>query len=158
MKREKPGQYPYARGLYKQMYKKKIWTMRQYAGFTNSEETNKRFIKLLNGGVTGLSVAFDLPTQIGYDSDDPMSTGEVGKVGVPISILDDMQNLFKDIDLDKVSTSMTINATAPILLAFYIVTAEKKEQCLIKLAELFKTIFLRNILPVEHIFTHQKHL
>ena len=100
--------------------------MRQYAGFTNSEETNKRFIKLLNGGVTGLSVAFDLPTQIGYDSDDPMSTGEVGKVGVPISILDDMQNLFKDIDLDKVSTSMTINATAPILLAFYIVTAEKK--------------------------------
>ena len=126
MKREKPGQYPYARGLYKQMYKKKIWTMRQYAGFTNSEETNKRFIKLLNGGVTGLSVAFDLPTQIGYDSDDPMSTGEVGKVGVPISILDDMQNLFKDIDLDKVSTSMTINATAPILLAFYIVTAEKK--------------------------------
>ena len=126
MKREKPGQYPYARGLYKQMYKKKIWTMRQYAGFTNSEETNKRFIKLLNGGVTGLSIAFDLPTQIGYDSDDPMSTGEVGKVGVPISILDDMQNLFKDIDLDKVSTSMTINATAPILLAFYIVTAEKK--------------------------------
>ena len=105
---------------------KKIWTMRQYAGFTNSEETNKRFIKLLNGGVTGLSVAFDLPTQIGYDSDDPMSTGEVGKVGVPISILDDMQNLFKDIDLDKVSTSMTINATAPILLAFYIVTAEEK--------------------------------
>ena len=100
--------------------------MRQYAGFTNSEETNKRFIKLLNGGVTGLSVAFDLPTQIGYDSDDPMSTGEVGKVGVPISILDDMQNLFKDIDLDKVSTSMTINATAPILLAFYIVTAEEK--------------------------------
>ena len=100
--------------------------MRQYAGFTNSEETNKRFIKLLNGGVTGLSVAFDLPTQIGYDSDDPMSTGEVGKVGVPISILDDMQNLFKDIDLDKVSTSMTINATAPILLAFYIVTAEKR--------------------------------
>ena len=102
MKREEPGQYPYARGLYKQMYKKKIWTMRQYAGFTNSEETNKRFIKLLNGGVTGLSVAFDLPTQIGYDSDDPMSAGEVGKVGVPISILDDMQNLFKDIDLDIV--------------------------------------------------------
>ncbi len=126
MKKEKPGQYPYTRGLYKHMFKKKIWTMRQYAGFTNSEETNKRFIKLLDQGVTGLSVAFDLPTQIGYDSDDPMSSGEVGKVGVPISTLDDMQNLFKDIDLDNISTSMTINATAPILLAFYIVTAEKK--------------------------------
>ena len=126
MKKESPGQYPYTRGLYKDMYKNKTWTMRQYAGFTTSEDSNKRFIKLLEEGVTGLSVAFDLPTQIGYDSDHPMAMGEVGKVGVPISILDNMESLFQNIPLDKVSTSMTINATAPILLALYIVTAERK--------------------------------
>ena len=100
--------------------------MRQYAGFTSSEESNQRFLKLLENGVMGLSIAFDLPTQIGYDSDHAMANGEVGKVGVPISILDDMERLFKDIPLEDVSTSMTINATAPILLAFYIVAAEKK--------------------------------
>tara|TARA_Y100000996_G_scaffold212371_1_gene166781 strand:+ start:1 stop:1431 length:1431 start_codon:yes stop_codon:yes gene_type:complete len=108
------------------MYKERTWTMRQYAGFTSSEESNQRFLKLLENGVMGLSIAFDLPTQIGYDSDHPMANGEVGKVGVPISILDDMERLFKDIPLGDVSTSMTINATAPILLAFYIVAAEKK--------------------------------
>ena len=126
MTRESPGKFPYKRGLYKDMYNKRTWTMRQYAGFTSAGESNKRFLRLLEDGVTGLSVAFDLPTQIGYDSDHSMSEGEVGKVGVPISILDDMERLFKDIPLHNVSTSMTINATAPILLALYIATAEKQ--------------------------------
>ena len=126
MNKESPGKFPYKRGIYREMYKKRTWTMRQYAGFTSSEESNQRFLKLLENGVMGLSIAFDLPTQIGYDSDHAMANGEVGKVGVPISILDDMERLFKDIPLGDVSTSMTINATAPILLAFYIVTAEKK--------------------------------
>ena len=126
MNKESPGKFPYKRGIYKEMYKERTWTMRQYAGFTSSEESNQRFLKLLENGVMGLSVAFDLPTQIGYDSDHAMANGEVGKVGVPISILDDMERLFKNIPLEDVSTSMTINATAPILLAFYIVAAEKK--------------------------------
>ncbi|MFL2982813.1 MAG: methylmalonyl-CoA mutase [Candidatus Neomarinimicrobiota bacterium] len=126
MKKESPGEFPYTRGLYRNMYKNRTWTMRQYAGFTNAEESNKRFLKLLNDGVTGLSVAFDLPTQIGYDSDHSMAIDEVGKVGVPISIIDDMEKLFNEIPLNKVSTSMTINATAPILMALYICTAEKQ--------------------------------
>ena len=126
MKKESPGKFPYKRGIYSEMYKERTWTMRQYAGFTSSDESNQRFLKLLENGVMGLSIAFDLPTQIGYDSDHPMANGEVGKVGVPISILDDMERLFKDIPFEDVSTSMTINATAPILLAFYIVAAEKK--------------------------------
>ena len=126
MKKEVPGEFPYKRGIYREMYKERTWTMRQYAGFTSSEESNQRFLKLLKSGVMGLSIAFDLPTQIGYDSDHPMANGEVGKVGTPICILDDMERLFKDIPLGDVSTSMTINATAPILLAFYIVAAEKK--------------------------------
>ena len=133
MKKESPGKFPYKRGIYREMYKERTWTMRQYAGFTSSEESNQRFLKLLKNGVMGLSIAFDLPTQIGYDSDHPMANGEVGKVGVPISMLDDMERLFKDIPLGDVSTSMTINATAPILLAFYIVTAEKKRVKLEKL-------------------------
>ena len=126
MKKETPGKFPYKRGIYKDMYIEKPWTMRQYAGFTSSEESNQRFLKLLENGVMGLSIAFDLPTQIGYDSDHPMANGEVGRVGVPISIIDDMERLFKAIPVGNVSTSMTINATAPILLAFYIATAEKK--------------------------------
>ena len=126
MAKENPGEFPFKRGLYKEMYRKRTWTMRQYAGFTTAEKTNQRFLKLLEDGVTGLSIAFDLPTQIGYDSDHSMAEGEVGKVGVPISILDDMEKLFKNIPLDSISTSMTINATAPILLAFYIVAAEKQ--------------------------------
>ena len=126
MKKEIPGEFPYKRGIYREMYKERTWTMRQYAGFTSSEESNQRFLKLLENGVMGLSIAFDLPTQVGYDSDHAMANGEVGKVGVPISILDDMERLFKDIPLEDVSTSMTINATAPILLAFYIVAAEEK--------------------------------
>ena len=126
MNHEKPGQFPYTRGIYEEMYNHRLWTMRQYAGFTTAEESNKRYRYLLKNGVMGLSIAFDLPTQIGYDSDHPMSLGEVGKVGVPISSLQNMETLFHDIPLDQVSTSMTINATAPILLALYIAMAEKQ--------------------------------
>ena len=126
MKKEEPGNFPYTRGLYKNMYNSRLWTMRQYAGFTSAEESNERFKYLLENGVMGLSVAFDLPTQIGYDSDHDMAEGEVGKVGVPISTLNNIETLFKGIPLDKVSTSMTINSTAGILLAFYIVNAENK--------------------------------
>ena len=126
MKKEEPGKFPYTRGLYKNMYNSRLWTMRQYAGFTSAEESNERFKYLLENGVMGLSVAFDLPTQMGYDSDHDMAEGEVGKVGVPISTLNNMETLFKGIPLDKVSTSMTINSTAGILLAYYIVNAENK--------------------------------
>jgi len=126
MKKEEPGQFPYTRGIYPDMYKSSSWTMRQYAGFTSAKESNERFQYLLKNGVMGLSVAFDLPTQIGYDSDHPISKDEVGRVGVPITTLENMETLFKKIPLDKISTSMTINATAAIILAFYIVTAENK--------------------------------
>ena len=123
---EKAGKFPFTRGLYPNMYKDKLWTMRQYAGFTSAEESNRRFHYLLEQGVSGLSVAFDLPTQIGYDSDHPMSEGEVGKVGVPISTIHDMDLLFKNIPVEKISTSMTINSTAATLLALYIISADKK--------------------------------
>jgi len=126
MDKEKPGIFPFTRGIYKEMYKKRLWTMRQYAGFTSAVESNERFKYLLKNGMTGLSVAFDLPTQIGYDSDDPMAEGEVGKVGVPISSIHDMETLFHQIPLADVSVSMTINATASIILANYIVTAERQ--------------------------------
>lgn len=121
-----PGEYPFTRGVQPTMYRGRLWTMRQYAGFATAEEANKRYRYLLSQGATGLSVAFDLPTQIGYDSDDPISLGEVGKVGVAISTLADMERLFEGIPLDKVSTSMTINSTAAILLAMYIAVAEKQ--------------------------------
>ncbi len=121
-----PGRYPYTRGVQPTMYRGRFWTMRQYAGFATAEETNKRYKFLLDKGQTGLSVAFDLPTQIGYDSDHPLSAGEVGKVGVAIDSLADMEILFDGIPLDKVSTSMTINATAAMLLAMYIAVAEKQ--------------------------------
>ncbi|MCD7928468.1 MAG: methylmalonyl-CoA mutase family protein, partial [Oscillospiraceae bacterium] len=121
-----PGQFPFTRGVQPTMYRGRFWTMRQYAGFATAEESNNRYKYLLEQGQTGLSIAFDLPTQIGYDSDDPMSTGEVGKVGVAIDSLADMEILFKDIPLDKVSASMTINAPASVLLAFYIAAAEKQ--------------------------------
>ncbi|HBN45649.1 MAG TPA: methylmalonyl-CoA mutase family protein [Candidatus Marinimicrobia bacterium] len=126
MTKEQPGKFPFTRGIYPNMYQDRLWTMRQYAGYTTAEESNKRYRYLLDHGVSGLSVAFDLPTQIGYDSNHEMALNEVGKVGVPISTPDDMMQLFKDIPLDTVSTSMTINATAAILLALYIVTAEKQ--------------------------------
>ncbi len=121
-----PGHYPYTRGVYETMYRGRLWTMRQYAGFGSAVESNKRYHELLKKGQTGLSVAFDLPTQMGYDSDHIMSTGEVGKVGVAISSIEDMDLLLKGIPLDKVSTSMTINATASILLSFYIAVAKKR--------------------------------
>ncbi len=121
-----PGMYPYTRGVQPTMYRGRFWTMRQYAGFGTAEESNRRYKYLLSQGQTGLSVAFDLPTQMGYDSDHPMATGEVGRVGVAIDTLRDMEILFDGIPLDKVSTSMTINATAGILLAMYIAVAEKQ--------------------------------
>lgn len=123
---EKAGQYPFTRGIYGEMYRSRKWTMRQYAGFSSAEDSNARYRYLLDQGQTGLSVAFDLPTQIGYDSDDPLAEGEIGKVGVPIDTLADMEILFQEIPLDKVSTSMTINSTAAILLAMYQVVSEKQ--------------------------------
>jgi methylmalonyl-CoA mutase N-terminal domain/subunit len=124
--REEPGVYPFTRGVQADMYRGRLWTMRQYAGFSTAEESNKRYHYLLSQGVMGLSVAFDLPTQIGYDSDHALAEGEVGKVGVAIDSLEDMELLFRGIDLEKVSTSMTINATAHILLAFYVALARKQ--------------------------------
>ncbi len=121
-----PGQYPFTRGVQPTMYRGRFWTMRQYAGYATAEETNRRFRYLLEQGQTGLSVAFDLPTQIGYDADHPMAAGEVGKVGVSICSLEDMERLFDGIPLEKVSTSMTINAPAGILLAMYIAVAKKQ--------------------------------
>ncbi|MBU0678945.1 MAG: methylmalonyl-CoA mutase family protein [Verrucomicrobia bacterium] len=118
-----PGEYPFTRGVHPTMYRSRLWTMRQYAGFATAEMSNERYKYLLEQGQTGLSVAFDLPTQIGYDSDDRMAAGEVGRVGVAIDTLEDMRKLFDGIPLDSVSTSMTINATAPVLLALYIETA-----------------------------------
>ncbi len=128
-----PGQYPYTRGVQPTMYRGRLWTMRQYAGFGDAEESNRRYRYLLEQGQTGISVAFDLPTQIGYDSDHPMALAEVGKVGVAISSLADMELLFKEIPLEKVTTSMTINATAAILLAFYVAMAKKQGADLTKI-------------------------
>src|SRR3954453_15070253 len=122
----RPGEFPFTRGVQPTMYRSRLWTMRQYAGFATAEDTNRRFRYLLDHGQTGLSVAFDLPTQMGYDSDAPEAAGEVGRVGVPISSLRDMEALFEGIPLGEVSTSMTINATAPILVALYIAAAERQ--------------------------------
>src|SRR5687767_6527850 len=121
-----PGEYPYTRGLYPDMYRQRHWTMRQYAGYSSAAESNRRYRYLLSQGTTGLSVAFDLPTQIGYDSDAPIARGEVGRVGVAIDSIEDMRRLFEGIPLDRVTTSMTINATAAILLALYLAVAEEQ--------------------------------
>ena len=121
-----PGQYPFTRGVQPTMYRGRLWTMRQYAGFSTAEESNRRYRYLLAQGSTGLSVAFDLPTQIGLDSDNEMCIGEVGKVGVAIDTLADMEALFHDIPLDRVSTSMTINAPASVLLAMYVAVGQKQ--------------------------------
>lgn len=121
-----PGKYPFTRGVYPTMYTGRLWTMRQYAGYATAEESNRRYKYLLEHGQTGLSVAFDLPTQMGYDSDDELAAGEVGKTGVAIDTLEDMEVLFDGIPLDRVSTSMTINATAAVLLAMYMIVAEKQ--------------------------------
>src|SRR5580658_9437714 len=120
-----PGQFPFTRGVYPTMYRGRLWTMRQYAGFGTAAESNQRYRYLLDRGQTGLSVAFDLPTQIGLDSDAPLARGEVGKVGVAIDSIEDMETLFDGIPLDHVSTSMTINSTAAILLALYVAVAKK---------------------------------
>src|SRR5690242_14480982 len=121
-----PGEYPFTRGVQATMYRGRLWTMRQYAGMGDAEESNKRYKYLLSQGTTGLSVAFDLPTQIGMDSDSPMALGEVGKVGVAIDPIEDMERLFSGIKLDTISTSMTINATATILLALYVAVAKRQ--------------------------------
>src|SRR6187431_155713 len=122
---ELPGVFPFTRGIQPTMYRGRLWTMRQYAGFGSAAESNRRYHYLLGQGVSGLSVAFDLPTQIGYDSDHPLADGEVGKVGVAIDSLEDIEILFSGIKLDEVSSSMTINASGFILLAFYVALAKK---------------------------------
>src|SRR3989338_5179200 len=122
----RPGEFPFTRGVHPTMYRGRLWTMRQYAGYGTAAESNRRFRYLLEQGQTGLSVAFDLPTQIGYDSDHPQARGEVGRVGVAIDSLEDMEELFAGIPLDRVSTSMTINATAAILLALYVAVARRQ--------------------------------
>lgn len=127
------GEYPYTRGIYPEMYRKRLWTMRQYAGFGSAEESNERYRYLLSQGTTGLSVAFDLPTQMGMDADHPLALGEVGRVGVSISSLADMQRLFDGIALEKITTSMTINSTAATLLAYYVIVAEQQGADLKKL-------------------------
>jgi methylmalonyl-CoA mutase N-terminal domain/subunit len=129
-----PGEFPFTRGIHPGMYRSRLWTMRQYAGFATAEESNKRYHFLLSQGTTGLSVAFDLPTQMGYDADHPLSEGEVGKVGVSISSLEDMQTLLNGLPLERISTSMTINATASILLALYIAVAKNQGASIHKLA------------------------
>jgi methylmalonyl-CoA mutase, N-terminal domain len=122
--REKPGEFPYTRGIYPEMYRKRLWTIREYAGFGTSSETNRRLKFMLGQGQTGLSLAFDLPTQLGMDSDNPRSMGEIGRVGVAVSLIDDVEDIFAGIDLGKVSTSMTINSTAPVLFSMYAAVAE----------------------------------
>ena len=146
-----PGEFPFTRGVQPTMYRGRLWTMRQYAGFGDAEESNQRYRYLLGQGQTGLSVAFDLPTQIGYDSDHPMAAGEVGKVGVAIASLADMELLMKDISLEKVTTSMTINATGAILLAFYVALARKQGADLSKVGG-DPERHPRNHRPRHHIF------
>src|SRR6516162_5740174 len=130
----KPGQYPYTRGIYPDMYRRRLWTMRQYAGFGTAEESNRRYHYLRSQGTTGLSVAFDLPTQMGLDSDAPLAAGEVGRTGVAIDTIEDMETLFEAIPLDQVSVSMTINAPAAILLALYLAIARRRKVPFDKLA------------------------
>ena len=152
-----PGKYPFTRGIQPTMYRGRLWTMRQYAGMGDAEESNRRYKFLLASGTAGLSVAFDLPTQIGYDSDDPMSLGEVGKVGVAIDSIEDMERLFAEIPLDKISTSMTINSTASILLALYVAVARRNGLDIRKLSgtvqnDILKEYIARGtyIYPVKH--------
>jgi methylmalonyl-CoA mutase N-terminal domain/subunit len=132
--REEPGRFPFTRGIYPDMYRGRLWTMRQYAGFGTAEESNRRYKFLLSQGITGLSVAFDLPTQMGMDSDHPLAAGEVGRVGVAIDSLADMETLFAGIRLDGITTSMTINATAAVLLCLYVLVAEKQGSAIRKLS------------------------
>src|SRR5687768_1459823 len=130
----KPGEFPFTRGIHPEMYRSKLWTMRQYAGFGTAEESNRRYCYLLSQGITGLSVAFDLPTQMGMDSDHPLAAGEVGRTGVAICSIADMEQLFDGIELGSITTSMTINSTAAILLSLYTLVAEKQGANLRKLS------------------------
>ncbi len=139
----KPGEFPYTRGVYPSMYRGRLWTMRQFAGFGTAEETNERFRYLLDHGQTGLSTAFDMPSLMGHDSDHPRSEGEVGREGVAVDTLDDMETLFGGIDMGDVSTSMTINAPAAIMLAFYVVAAERKDIPAERLAGTIQTDILK---------------
>src|ERR1700744_5964890 len=152
-----PGEFPFTRGIQPTMYRGRLWTMRQYAGMGDAEESNRRYKFLLAQGTAGLSVAFDLPTQIGYDSDSPYALGEVGKVGVAIDSVEDMERLFDGIRLDTISTSMTINATAAILLAMYVAVARRTGADVKKLSgtiqnDLLKEYIARGtyIYPVQH--------
>ena len=148
-----PGEFPFTRGVQPNMYRGRLWTMRQYAGFGDAEESNRRYRYLLSQGQTGLSVAFDLPTQIGYDSDDPKAVAEVGKVGVAIASLADMEILFQEIPLEKVTTSMTINATAAIILAMYVALAKKQGADLKKLGGTIQNDILKEyVARGTHIF------
>ena len=154
---EKPGTYPFTRGIHKNGFRSKLWTMRMFAGFGSAEETNSRFKYLLEQGQTGLSVAFDLPTLYGYDSDDPMAQGEFGKGGVAISSLADMEILFNGIPLDSVSTSMTINAPAAIIWAMYLAIADKRKIPFSKLRGTIQNDILKEytaqneyIFPIDH--------
>ena len=140
---EQPGEFPFTRGVQPDMYRGRLWTMRQYAGFSTAEESNKRYHYLLSQGVSGLSVAFDLPTQIGYDSDHSLAEGEVGKVGVAIDSIEDMQTLFKGIKLEDVSTSMTINATGFILLSLYVALAKQQGADLKKITRTIQNDILK---------------
>jgi methylmalonyl-CoA mutase N-terminal domain/subunit len=151
-----PGEYPFARGIHPTMYRNRFWTMRQYAGFGTAEESNQRYRYLIEHGTTGLSVAFDLPTQMGYDSDHPMAEGEVGKVGVAIDTLDDMERLFEGIRLQDVTTSMTINATAAILLCMYVSVAKKQGADLRKISGTIQNDILKEyIARGTHIYPPQ---
>src|SRR5687768_5616753 len=138
-----PGEFPFTRGVYPSMYRGRLWTMRQFAGFGTAEETNARFRYLLDHGQTGLSTAFDMPSLMGHDSDHPRSLGEVGREGVAVDTLDDMETLFQGIDLGEVSVSMTINAPAAIMLAFYVVAAERKDTPADQLAGTIQTDILK---------------
>src|ERR1700739_3676896 len=142
-----PGEFPFTRGIQPTMYRGRLWTMRQYAGMGDAEESNRRYKFLLANGTAGLSVAFDLPTQIGYDSDDPMSLGEVGKVGVAIASIEDMERLFDGIPLDQISTSMTINATASILLGLYVAVARRTGADIKKLSGTVQNDILKEYIP-----------
>src|SRR6202049_2532034 len=154
---ELPGQYPFTRGIHPGMYRGRLWTMRQYAGFGSAEESNRRYRFLLSQGITGLSVAFDLPTQMGLDSDDTLAAGEVGRVGVAICSLADMERLFDGIPLENITPSMTINSTAAILLSLYVLVARRQGADVRKLSGTIQNDILKEyiargtyIYPPEH--------
>jgi hypothetical protein len=148
---ERPGEFPFTRGIYPDMYRSRLWTMRQYAGFGSADESNRRYRYLLSQGITGLSVAFDLPTQMGMDSDHSLARGEVGRVGVAICSLADMERLFEGIRLEEVTTSMTINSTAAILLAFYVLVARRQGADLSKLSGTIQNDILKEYIARGHL-------